>query len=949
MNNIKGILLSICLIGIGQVYAQDFNVTSFMDTEDATLGDGICADASGACSLRAAVMESNAVGGMHEILLSAGIYTISISGMNENSALTGDLDLNADITIIGVSALSTFINGDSLDRVFHVLPGNNVSLSFLTIEEGYANPGNGGGVFNQGSLSLSDIHISNNACELIQGGATDGGFGGGIANEGLLQCNRTSVFNNTARGGRGTNGSNGGGGGGSTPGLGGGVFNSATGTIDLINVTISGNTAIGGSYSGGSGNGGNFNMAGNAGAGINGGAGGATNGGAGGNASGDFSGGGGGGSSAGFGGIGGGGGFGAGGGGRGAKSGGGSSGAGGLGGFAGGQGSGPCCSSGGGGGAGAGLGGGVFNNGGNLTSVNSTIAFNQSIGGEGRFSNPLMGYGAGGTDGEGYGGGIFNRSGMVDISNTIVSNNITVNDIVNDTPLGLTIDEDLFGIFSSSNGHNLIGAIGGATFTGSIVGDLLAMDPLLGALSNNGGSTFTHAIPSCPPGPASNVAEDVLAPSEDQRGFPRAGIADIGAFEASAADILLTYTLVQPCEGDANGSITVFPESIPDYIYQWDAATLSQTDSIALGLEAGIYNVVITDGNGCEKDTTFILEALPKPFLDVIADQEACTEFILPEITGVNISSSAAYYFELDAQGVALSPNDLVVESATIFVFDSINSCSDEFSFEVTIHELPEVILFSGGGVYCDGDLIDELLLEASGGSSYTLFYTLNGNLLSLEFSSANIALGNTPGIYQITEISDVNCSNSIDLTQTIAVYDLPSAPSITGEDTYCTGEMISPLVAEGSSGFGIYNWYEDVDLTILLSSQQTFTPNEIIGESQFYITLTENDCQGPAQLASITIQACDIIIPTAFTPDGDNTNDSWQIEWIDIIHSNNEVSVYNRLGNLLYKSNRGAYASNPWDGTFEGKIMPIGSYYYLIDFQDPGFQNLSGIVSIIK
>ena len=148
MNNIKGILLSICLIGIGQVYAQDFNVTSFMDTEDATLGDGICADASGACSLRAAVMESNAVGGMHEILLSAGIYTISISGMNENSALTGDLDLNADITIIGVSALSTFINGDSLDRVFHVLPGNNVSLSFLTIEEGYANPGNGGGVFN---------------------------------------------------------------------------------------------------------------------------------------------------------------------------------------------------------------------------------------------------------------------------------------------------------------------------------------------------------------------------------------------------------------------------------------------------------------------------------------------------------------------------------------------------------------------------------------------------------------------------------------------------------------------------------------------------------------------------------------------------------------------------------------------------------------------------------
>lgn len=950
-NNALGLLLLFflsvnCFV---QLNAQDFNVSINTDTPDVNIGDGICLDAGGECSLRAAVMESNALGGIHEIQLSAGTYTFSIAGMNEDGALSGDLDLDADITIVGISALNTLINGDSLDRIFHVLPGNNVSLSFLTIEEGYLNSGIGGGILNEGTLDLIGVHVSSNVCELNQGGTTEGGFGGGVANLGVIQCNSSSVFNNTARGGRGTNGANGGGGGGSTPGLGGGFFNAASGVIDLVNVTISGNRAIGGMYSGGSGNGGNFNMSGNAGAGINAGAGGATSGGAGGDASGDFSGGGGGGSSSGFGGTGGFGGFGAGGGGRGAKSGGGSSGAGGIGGFGGGQGAGPCCSSGGGGGAGAGLGGGVFNNGGTLTSVNSTIAFNESIGGTGQFSDPLMGYGSGGTDGEGYGGGIFNRLGIADLSNTMVTHNVAINEIINDTPLGFSTDEDLFGIFSSSNGHNLFGAIGVSNSTGVIAGDLFGIDPLLGLLSDNGGDIYTHSIPSCPPGPASNVGNDAIAPIEDQRGFPRAGVADIGAFEASAADILLAYTLVQPCDGDSNGSITVFPQSIPDYSYQWDIATLGQTDSIAIDLEAGIYNIVVTDGNGCQKDTTFTLEALPKPFLDVITDQVACTEFMLPEITGSNLSSTASYYSETGAQGVTMSSTDVVLESTTIFVFDSINSCSDEFSFNVTIHELPEVLLFSGGAVYCDGDLVEELLIEVSGGSDFTLDYSFNGTPMSIIASSTSIVFEGTPGVYELTQISDENCNNTVDLTQTIIVNPVPDAPTINGEATYCSNEFILPLSAEGAIGSGIYNWYEDIDLTILLSSEQTYTPNESLGLSSFYITLTEDDCQGPSQVASITVQACDIVIPTAFTPDGDSFNDVWQILWIDTVYPKNAVSVYNRLGNLIFESKKGFYADQPWDGTFNEQQMAIGSYYYVIEFNDPGTENKTGIVSIVR
>lgn len=61
-------LFSIIFGGI----SQNFTVNIQVDTPDANLSDGICADASGNCSLRAAVMESNAIGGTHEISLPDG-------------------------------------------------------------------------------------------------------------------------------------------------------------------------------------------------------------------------------------------------------------------------------------------------------------------------------------------------------------------------------------------------------------------------------------------------------------------------------------------------------------------------------------------------------------------------------------------------------------------------------------------------------------------------------------------------------------------------------------------------------------------------------------------------------------------------------------------------------------------------------------------------------------
>jgi gliding motility-associated-like protein len=68
---------------------------------------------------------------------------------------------------------------------------------------------------------------------------------------------------------------------------------------------------------------------------------------------------------------------------------------------------------------------------------------------------------------------------------------------------------------------------------------------------------------------------------------------------------------------------------------------------------------------------------------------------------------------------------------------------------------------------------------------------------------------------------------------------------------------------------------------------------------------------------------------PDAFTPDGDGKNDLF-VPSYDCSISNYIIRIYNRWGQLVFESN------NPnagWDGTFEGRDQPIGTYVYYIEY----------------
>ena len=187
-----------------------FNVNTTADSVDVNPGDGIAQDANGLTSLRAAVMEADALGAPSEIILPAGTYLLTIAGSLNASAASGDLDLTCPITIVGAGAATTIIDAHGLgDRVFDVPAGASsnplaVSLSGLTVTGGTASDPSSsstaeddGGGMRLGVNTVATIDscvFSDNQAPQTSGF----GQGGAIASSGALNIRNSRFERNSA-------------------------------------------------------------------------------------------------------------------------------------------------------------------------------------------------------------------------------------------------------------------------------------------------------------------------------------------------------------------------------------------------------------------------------------------------------------------------------------------------------------------------------------------------------------------------------------------------------------------------------------------------------------------------------------------------------------------------------------------------------------------------------
>ncbi len=223
-------------------------------------------------------------GSLRDIINNAcpgGTITFAPNLVSPITLTTGELLINKSLTITGPGANALAISGNwnhsgilPYSRVFHIQPNNTVSITDLAITNGYPRVfTGGGGVFNEGTLALTNCNVYDNDtvgygggvwnqgvltmtnCNVYGNEASDG-YGGGVDNHGTLTMTNCNVYNNgSVRGAAGginnagtSNITNSTLSGNSTWGGGGGVYNK--GTLTLTNVTLTNNTTSGGSGGG---------------------------------------------------------------------------------------------------------------------------------------------------------------------------------------------------------------------------------------------------------------------------------------------------------------------------------------------------------------------------------------------------------------------------------------------------------------------------------------------------------------------------------------------------------------------------------------------------------------------------------------------------------------------------------------------------------------------------
>jgi gliding motility-associated-like protein len=244
---------------------------------------------------------------------------------------------------------------------------------------------------------------------------------------------------------------------------------------------------------------------------------------------------------------------------------------------------------------------------------------------------------------------------------------------------------------------------------------------------------------------------------------------DLGDFQLSCGSLPGQPNCVL-CDDDATPGEVVGINALPSldlcYVIQsFDSSLGVRTDTFCdpgqlqyFVSEFGwILLTQVYDGNtGCQDftnlgDTVFVSVVNP-PQLEFIADITVCEFYVLPDITGQNLSGSQAYFLEPNGVGASFIAGDTIFSSTTLYAFDEINGCDDEEAFVATI--LPGSIPsfefddfcenVSGfpsnatptGGIYefapdlGDGSSIDPVsgeFINADGGTTYSIQYTVNG------------------------------------------------------------------------------------------------------------------------------------------------------------------------------------------------------------------------------
>ncbi len=257
---------------------------------------------------------------------------------------------------------------------------------------------------------------------------------------------------------------------------------------------------------------------------------------------------------------------------------------------------------------------------------------------------------------------------------------------------------------------------------------------------------------------------------------------------------------------------------------------------------------------------------------------------------------------------------DTSIQGTTIYTFTpSGNQCSVEYELSVTVYPHPEMDL-EENIVFCAGTTYD---YSAPDGFDYYTWTDSNGNVLS---QTKDVTF-TQEGVYTLTvEINGIPCT----LSRSIEVS-FSTAPVIT---EIKTTESTLTVYATGTGPF-------EYSLDNIFWQDSNAFYNLKPGIYFVYV----RDSKGCGTAAK---QGAILGVPNFISPNGDGINDTWKIRAIEGF-PNTRLQIFDRYGKIFV--DRMLNDDYEWNGQYNGRPLPTGSYWYILTFEDG--EKLSGSISL--
>ncbi len=396
------------------------------------------------------------------------------------------------------------------------------------------------------------------------------------------------------------------------------------------------------------------------------------------------------------------------------------------------------------------------------------------------------------------------------------------------------------------------------------------------------------------------------------------------------------------CQGTCDGSILLSATGGSGTLqYTWNPqpATGQGTPTVE-GLCAGAWSVTIADAAGCDSTFTFNVDEPAALVLTVESVVPASCNNAADGEVNIGISGGTpGYIFAWQGPGGFQSADQniagLLPGTYTLTVTDAA-LCSITSTVELPANN-PLVADAGPDQVLCPGA---EVVLDGGGSIAATSFQwsDLQGHVAG---GAAVVDLGPlAPGNYTyVLTVADGPCTASD--TVHVTVLEAAFADAGPGRAVYVQGTTVLGGSPSGPAG-SVFTWQPDS----LLDHGTVANPTATVhATTWFYLTVVApNGCSAMDSVLVTVVP--EVKVPSGFTPNGDGHNDTWILDFASLF-PNIEVQVFNRWGEPLFRS-VGYHV--PWDGKYDGRPVPMGTYYYVVDLHDERFpEALTGPLTVIR